>query len=292
MTATDSPIREAAPSDEPWHLQRKAPGGGPPTGPSYTVLGQTITVPVEVRSAAMVQASWLVSATAAQTMIDYSGLLVKRIMGTLAMVSIAAVQYTDNDLGPYNEVALAVVVEPHEDEPAQPDGGIPDWVPLIGKFSAPDPEDAPKKAGTVTTFIHRLPVNQKFACAAGRDIWGFPKWVCDITYLDRGPRTDVVMIDQDDLLLGLSVRHGLIPLPPQDIEMSCYSCREGVLRRTPWTNRTQQVRGSVAGARLELGTRHPMAVQLRELGLPKRPIMSMSVGHLEASFGAAEIVSP
>jgi hypothetical protein len=291
VTATDAHATDSLFRDEPWRLRQPEDGGGRDDPPvTYTVLGQTITVPVEVRSATMVQASWLVSATAAQDMIDYSGLVVKRFAKTLAMVSIAAVQYTDNDLGPYNEVALAVVVEPHEPLPSRADGGVPDWVPVIGKYSAHDvsKED---RAGGVTTFIHRLPVNQKFTCAAGRDIWGFPKWVCDITYRENRGRTDVVMIDKDDLLLGLTVRRGLIPLPAQDIEMSCYSWQDGVLRRTPWTNRTSQVRGGPAGARLELGTRHPMAVQLRQLGLPKAPIMSMSVGHLEATFGAAEEVT-
>jgi hypothetical protein len=35
-----------------------------------------------------------------------------------------------------------------------------------------------------------------------------------------------------------------------------------------------------------------MAVELRSLGLPRRPIMSMSVGRLGATFGAAEICEP
>jgi hypothetical protein len=35
-----------------------------------------------------------------------------------------------------------------------------------------------------------------------------------------------------------------------------------------------------------------MALELRDLGLPKRPVMSMTVGHLEATFGAAEVVTP
>jgi hypothetical protein len=35
-----------------------------------------------------------------------------------------------------------------------------------------------------------------------------------------------------------------------------------------------------------------MAVELRSLGLPRRPIMSMSVGRLGATFGAAEVVEP
>lgn len=237
--------------------------------PTYAVQGQFVTVPVEVRSAKMVQASWLVPATAAQEIVDYSGLRVKRMAGTLAMCSIAAVQYTDNDLGPYNEIAVAFVVEPHDGST----GGS-----ALG--------------GDVTTFIHKLPVNQTFTCEAGRDIWGFPKWVTDITFTDRGRRTEAVLLDDEEFVLSLAVGRGLLPVPAREVAMSCYSFRDGVLRRTPWTNRVDEARVAPAGATLELGTRHPMATELRTLGLPKRPIMSMRVGHLEASFGAAEVVEP
>ncbi|MDZ7733329.1 MAG: acetoacetate decarboxylase family protein [Acidimicrobiia bacterium] len=225
--------------------------------PAYLVQGQEVRVPVEVRSAKMVQASWLVPATAAQQLVEPSGLQVVRIAGTLAMCSIAAVQYTDSDLGPYNEIAVAFVVEPH-------DGA----------------SGASAIGGGVTTLIHRLPVNQTFTCEAGRDIWGFPKWVADITWRESGRRTEVAMLDDGELVLGLAVRRSPIPAPAQEIEMSCYSHRDGTLRRTPWTNRVSDARVAPAGARLELGTRHPMATELRDLGLPKRPVFSMSVGHL------------
>jgi hypothetical protein len=237
--------------------------------PTFVVQGQYVTVPVEVRSAKMVQASWLVPATAAQKLIDYSGLRIHRMAKTLAMCSVAAVQYTDNDLGPYNEIAVAFVVEPHDDEPA----GSP-------------------MSGNVTTFIHKLPVNQSFTCDAGRDVWGFPKWVADITFTERGRRTEAVLIDDGEFVLSLSVGRSPVPMPTRAVEMSCYSYRDGVLRRTPWTNRVSDARISPAGARLELGTRHTMATDLRSLGLPRRPIMSMSVGRLGATFGAAEVVDP
>jgi hypothetical protein len=235
---------------------------------AFLVQGQEVRVPVEVRSAKMVQASWLVPATAAQKLVEPTGLRVVRMAGTLAMCSVAAVQYTDNDLGPYNEIAVAFVVEPHDGSGRGS---------LVG--------------GDVTTFIHRLPVNQSLTCEAGRDIWGFPKWVADITYQEHGRRTEVTMLDDGEFVLSLAAPRGLVPTPPQELQMSCYSHRDGVLRRTPWTNRVSTARVSPAGARLELGTRHEMATELRRLGLPKRPVMSMTVGHLEASFGAAEVVS-
>ncbi len=89
----------------------------------FTVDGETITIPVEVRSATMVAAQFLVDADAAQRVIDYSGLRIARPVGDRAMLALSAVAYADNDLGPYHEFAIAFVVEPHDARP----GEKPSW---------------------------------------------------------------------------------------------------------------------------------------------------------------------
>lgn len=244
-----------------------APASETTSPTSFEVDGETVTLPVQVRSARMIGAQYLVEAGAAQQMIDYSGLRVARPIGNRAVCSISAVQYLDNDLGPYNEIAVAVVVEPHD----APAGTKPD-------LRAP------------TTFIHRLPVNQTFTCAAGKGVWGFPKWVSSISFTTRGPATEAVLISDDELVLALRVHKSPLPLPASEVEMTCYSSCDGVLRRTPWTTRNELVTARVGGATLELGGRHPMAQELRALGLPKRSVMSMTTGHMTATFGAAELV--
>jgi hypothetical protein len=240
------------------------------TGPAdhYEIDGEPITLPVEVRSARMVAAQFVVDADAAQAVIDYSGLRVARQPGGRALLALSAVAYADNDLGPYHEFAVAFVVEPHD----APPGTRPPW-------------------NRPTTLIHRLPVNQEFTCRAGKGIWGFPKWVCDISYFDRGDRTECVVIDGDNLVVGLEVERGLVPLPPAEMEMTAYSWSDGILRRTPWKTRNRRVRARPGGARLHLGTGHPMADELRALGPPRRALMTTSTGVMSASFGAAEIIS-
>jgi hypothetical protein len=234
---------------------------------AFDIEGEQITIPVRVRSAAMVAAQFLVDADAAQRLIDYSGLRIARPIAGKAMLALSGVAYADNDLGPYHEFAVAFVVEPHDAAP----GAKPSWQ-------------------RPTTLIHRLPVNQAFTCAAGKGIWGFPKWVCDIEYVDRGGRVECVVSDQGDLAVGLEVARGLVPLPAAETEMQAYSWDDGVLRRTPWTTRNQLARARPRGARLQLGPNHPMADELRQLGLPKAALMSTSVGVMSATFGAPEVV--
>jgi Acetoacetate decarboxylase (ADC) len=235
--------------------------------PTFRLEGDEVTIPVVVRSAKMVAAQFLVDADAAQRLIDYSGLLVARQMGGKAMLALSAIAYADNDLGPYHEFAVALVVEPHDAVP----GAKSSW-------------------NRPTTLIHRLPVNQEFTCKVGKGLWGFPKWVCDIDYVDRDRRTDCVVTDDGELAVALEVSRGLVPLPGVETEMRAYAWDDGILRRTPWTTRNRLVRGRLRGAEVRLGPNHPMADELRSLGLPAKPLITTTVGVMSATFGAPEVV--
>lgn len=237
------------------------------TPSAFDAEGDRVTIPVEVRSATMVAAQFLVDADAAQRVIDYSGLRVARPVAAKAMLALSGVAYADNDLGPYHEFAVAFVVEPHDALP----GEKPSW-------------------NQPTTLIHRLPVNQSFTCAVGKGLWGFPKWVCDIDYVDRGSRVECVVNEGGELSVGLAVARGLVPLPERETEMRAYSWDDGVLRRTPWITRNRLARARPRGALLRLGPSHPMADELRSLGLPKPALMTTTVGIMSATFGAPEIV--
>ncbi len=239
----------------------------------FEVAGEKVTIPVEVRSASMVAAQFLVSADAAQRLVEPTGLRIARQIGGKAICAISAVQYTDNDLGPYHELAVAFVVEPHD----APPGTKP-------SMKAP------------VSYIHRLPVNQSFTCEVGKGLWGFPKWICDIDYSRAGGRTRCRVVDDGELIVALESRRGPVPLPANDMEMTSYSFDTdapgggGVLRKTRWTTRSEGMRATLGGTTLELGSRHPVADELRSLGLPKRALMTTATTHMTARFGPPEVV--
>jgi hypothetical protein len=81
---------------------------------------------------------------------------------------------------------------------------------------------------------------------------------------------------------GGSLRLQTPPLPT-------YTYQDGVLRRTTWVTRGEGLGGRVGGARLVLGD-HPVADELRELGLPRRALMTGSVERVTATFGPAEVI--
>src|SRR5665213_4186194 len=123
---------------------------------TWTVLGRTIGLPVEVRRAAQWGVQYLVPAAAAQQLVGPSGLEVTGPVPGRALMALAVCRYDDTDLDPYHEVAMSFVVRSHD----APLG--PTTLELLKEFGT----------GAVGVYIHQLPVDKEFSCAAGRDIWG------------------------------------------------------------------------------------------------------------------------
>jgi len=258
-----------------------ATGAGPdaPPPPSYQVLGRTVGLPVEVRSAAQWGAQYLVPAAAAQRLVGPTGLEVTGPVPGRALVALAVCRYDDTDLDAYHEVAVSVVVRRHDAARGIGASG------RLREFAR----------GDIGAYIHRLPVDQEFTCAAGRDVWGFPKWVTTIdidepSRATTGTGTTIRLVDDGTHVLTLTVAAGgRLHLPAQ--APPSYSFADGILRRTEWTTTSQGTAGRVGGASLVLGD-HPMADELASLGLPRRALFSSSAAQMQASFGAAEVVTP
>jgi hypothetical protein len=228
---------------------------------TYEIQGRTVTLPVEVRDARVAAATFLVPAPAAQRIVDPTGLEVRRLPAGRAVCSLAFIDYRDNDLGQYHEVAVAFLVRPH---------------------------DGSKGVGA---YIHQLPVDGEFTCEAGRTIWGFPKFIAEAPITERDGKRSVQLHEGGRSILALSVGRRPLPMPGREATANAYSFLDGVLRCTPWTVRPTGVRGGPGGARLELGD-HPIAEELRTLGLPKRAAFSSSIDRMGASFGAAQVLGP
>jgi hypothetical protein len=82
---------------------------------------------------------------------------------------------------------------------------------------------------------------------------------------------------------------GGVPLPSRGTALDAFSCTDGVLRRTRWTLDGSGHRMRPGGAGVELGE-HPMAAELRSLGLPRRALMSGTIPDVRMAFDAAEVV--
>ena len=72
-----------------------------------------------------------------------------------------------------------------------------------------------------------------------------------------------------------------------DSQMTTYSLIDGVPHRTAFSSGGHGVGFHLGGATLTLGS-HPIADELRSLGLPKRALMTMWMEHMHGRFDRAE----
>jgi Acetoacetate decarboxylase (ADC) len=238
-------------------------------GTRYTIQGHEITTPVEVRDASAHMASFLVPATAAQDLVDYSGLAVAEPLPGRAACTIAFMRYLDSDLGPYQEVAVAFLVRHKGMDPAS-------------AFT----KSAEVARGFLGAFIHQLPVNQELTLEAGRTIWGFPKFLADIDLDCAGSVARCTLRHEGELVLSLEIRRGM-KIPERGSSVDAYSRADGVLRHTAWSMEPRGTRGRPGGAVLRLGD-HPIAKELRGLDLPRRAVFSSTIDHMHMQFQAPD----
>jgi hypothetical protein len=238
----------------------------------YTVLGRDVAMPVEVRDATAAVAYYLVAARAAQALIEPSGLRIAPVLPGRTLCTIGTMDYRDNDLGQYHEVAITFFVT----EP-----GVR-RVPIVGGAAA-------MVRGVLPAYIHQLPVDAEFSMEAGRSIWGFPKFMSTIDVsTDRGVQTTVLTVDGLHILtqsVRLGGRHSFA-----EREQISYALRNATLYRTPSHMSGQGVGFRLGGGRIQLGD-HPIAGELRSLGLPKRPLFTTTIARLSGRFQAPAISS-
>ncbi|PRX46644.1 acetoacetate decarboxylase [Prauserella shujinwangii] len=226
----------------------------------HLIRGERVTMPVRVRDAAACSATFAVRAASARSVLAYAGVDVAEPWRGAALCSLVFVRYTDGDLGPYHEFGVAFLIR----------------APVGGGLGA---------------FVHWLPVNQPFTLEAGRSIWGFPKELADIRLEHAGRARRCVVRHEGRLAVDLLVRPG-VPTPGRAAAASvdAYTCLDGVLRRTPWSLRARRVRTRPGGAVLRLGD-HPVADELRALGLPRTALAGSTIGRLEMTFAGAAPVA-
>jgi hypothetical protein len=236
---------------------------------TYVFEGREVSLPVIVRKARTVAVTYVVDAAAARAVLPSAGLEIVEVAPRKTLFTLGVIDYIDNDLGDYNEVSMAFYVR---------ERGAMRGLPYIGAW-------LDFVRGRLSTYIHRLPVDQSFTCAAGRGIWGFPKTVEKIEMLTSGDRTTCHLEMDGRHVLSLDAPAGGERSLP-DNAMHTYSMIDGVLHRTAFRSGADGVGTKRGGADLLLGE-HPVADELRTLGLPKPALFSVWMGHMRGRFEAA-----
>jgi hypothetical protein len=229
----------------------------------YRILDRDVELPVCVRLAHTSASMFLVKSGAVRELLPRPDLHVAEVFPGRTLLTLGLIDYVDNDLGDYNEIGVIFMIT-----------------------HGPEPEPFAMLRGRGQAYIHRLPVNQAFTCAAGREIWGFPKTVDEIEFASSDGKRSASWSVDGRLVLECEARFGGSG-SYADRELAAFACRDGSLYRTPFTSHGEEVGARPGGLRMTLGD-HPIADELRSLGLPKRPLLTTSVGRMSAEFGAPE----
>ena len=161
-----------------------------------------------------------------------------------AVVDLYCIEYRKTDIGPYNEVGLTV------------------------RATAPgDPIAA--------SYVAHLPVTTEIANQAGREIWGYNKFVAAIDVKSEGKTFSTVLRDSDHEVIGAleGTRVASIPAPAADI--LTFSLHHGRLIKTAIRVLTPSLASSGDSFTFKVGaSRHPMTSSLRTVGLDgARPVL-------------------
>jgi hypothetical protein len=241
----------------------------PGTPLAVQIQGRPVAMPVCVRDASAGVATWLLPASAVERLVP-EAFEVATVLPGRTPVSIALIDYRDNDLGSYHEVSITFFVRP---------SGARRGIPWLGAL-------LDLVRGRLGTYIWKLPVDQSFTCDAGRTIWGFPKSVENIAF-DYAPDRVRCRLEMDgEHVLTLSVpRGGKREMP--DAELVTYTLIEGIAHRTHFVQGGSGMGVRLGGALLQLGT-HPIADALRSLDLPRRALMTIWTEQMHGRFDAPQ----
>ncbi len=214
-----------------------------------------VDLPILYYDTSFVFAFFLVDQAAAAAQLDDPDLRMAMNIKDKTLVALANYQYRNSTVGDYGEVGLALPVVPKNAKPGER------WLHPL--------RDVDNRNRDLGFRVLHLPVTTEAANAAGREIWGLPKFVTPISVNHSGRMIDVSVDDPEGngSIMTLFGRAGL-GCPSPQVPVMLYSRLNEEMLRTTVNGRgpaTTRLGGSV---KLRIGgSDHPMAHTLRELGM-------------------------
>lgn len=223
----------------------------------WFVFGTEVRKPAQIRDARFAGAVYACPAAEARAVVRGTGLDPVTVGGR-ALSVLACIRYIDSDLGPYDEVALQVLVR-----------------------------GPGRKHGLYTA---ELPVTGEFTLHAGRQIWGLPKWRARTESSFDGRRVRLRLWDGDTRVLAVALDAGPAAAPgAMSLPLPVWSCRVegpsmGELLFGSVQVRAEGLRVRPGGARVALGE-HRMAELAGRLGVSGRALATMGATRMSGSIG-------
>lgn len=230
-----------------------------------------VALPIVYRDAEVLTAFFLVDARRAADVLP-AGLHPVRALPRRAVMVLAAFDYKDTSVGTYGEVCVGVLASRRE---------MPVALGVLGE----------KRLDDVAIFVQHLPVTTAIALAAGRALWGYPKFLADIRFRDDGAWRVCDLSEDGVPILSLSVRRDGARRE-ETRAFRTWTVRDGKLLHT--TIRAQldaHVRHGRSAARLELGP-HAIGREVASWRPSSWALEARHVTHMQSILPAADWAVP
>ncbi len=230
-----------------------------------TMAGKKAKLPVFYRSARSFTAIFPATVLSLRRLLPDSRYVPAQIAPGVGAIHLTAFEYYDTDIEPYNEFAIGVLLNDPQVMP------IPGYNLLRQLLNL-----------TFYTYIHHLPVTTEIALRGGIDVYNYPKFMAEIDFTDTEASVTCELKEKGELILRLEGKKVDTP-------------RSGVMKYLCHLYQYRQPQGAefkvnairyaiVPGfgkARLELGDRHPVALELRQTLLSTQPFMYMYMPEIQ-----------
>jgi Acetoacetate decarboxylase (ADC) len=238
-----------------------------------------VDLPILYRDASNVIALFDADARGAAELLAGTGLEPAIVHGDKALVGLSFYEYRATTVGVYNEVGTAIFARRAGDRSFVP--GLADML-------------LPPSRRSVGAWVVDLPVTTEAANAAGRELWGYPKFVTRIDFALAGRRVRSTVWDPAAASEICELAGEMGPgLPSPSMSLVTFSRLGDALVRTHVDVRAPTWARARGDVRLRVGaSTHRMAENLRTLGLDgARPRALLVTDHFQSLLHAGRRVA-
>lgn len=216
--------------------------------------GVRIGLPVRYYDWSVIMAHFPAPAAKVRKLLPSDKLKPALLMPGTAVVSFAAFEYRQiADVAPYNEFGIMVPVlyKPAVNIPGLP-LLFPHWFKRFG------------------LYVHHLPVTTQEAYDFGVELWGYPKFVAEISFEDEGEMRRCRLRAEGKDVMTFEVKK--LATRTRLMNYYSYTVKDGQLLKTLIQTKEQSgITRFRGGASYTLGD-HPIAEELRSLGMGKTAV--------------------
>lgn len=222
-----------------------------------TLAGQAVKLPIFYFDGSAIGAVFPARLGALRRLMPDPRIVPARLAPGVGAIAISCFQYRDTDIGPYNELAIAVLLN---DPPYL--ANLPGRAVLAGL-----------RRRQMHAWVHHLPVTTEIARVGGVELYNYPKFIASIDFAQTASGRACRLAEGAEHILTVS---GPQIDTPRSEELQIFSHL--------WMDRQPQssefkINAKEIGigmrpglARIELGDRHPIARELAGMLLSRRSI--------------------